>query len=174
MSQGTKLNKIAVIAIRNSDLNRRLFEDEMCSLLRDHGVQAAQGYTLMHEQPYSSGDTLLDQFRGSGFDGVLISNFIGVRSDVVTTPSTRIYVPETRYHRFGNYYSTVMMEVITPGTETVYEYVQIQTHLYRASDGGLIWGAQSETARTGDIQGRIEDYSRSVIKDLVKNGYIHR
>ncbi len=173
-SRGILLKKIAVVGLRKSDLNRRLFEDELCGLLRQHGAQAEPSYTLMPDQPIASGDTLLDLYRGKGFDGVIISTVVGVRSDVVTSPTTSVYVPETRYHRFGNYYTTVMTEQVTMGTETTYEYVQIQTHLYRASDGELIWAAQSETERTGNLQMGIDDYCKAVIYDLVKNKLIQR
>jgi hypothetical protein len=173
-SRGTLLKKIAVVGFRRSDLNRRLFEDRMCALLTDHGTQGEQSYTFMPEQPDTNADALLDQIRGKGFDGVLISHVIGMTSDVQTTPDTWRYVPERRYDRFGNYYRTVMLEEITPGTETVNEYIQIQTHLYRTSDGGLIWASQSETERIGNLQGRIEDYSRAVVSDLADNGFIRK
>ena len=61
-----------------------------------------------------------------------------------------------------------------PGDISVDEYIQIQTHLYRASDGILIWAAQSETARTGDLKMRIEDYSRAVVSNLAKNKLIQK
>jgi hypothetical protein len=168
------LKKIAVVGFRRSDLNRRLFEDELCALLKQHGTQAEQSYTFMPEQPDTNADALLEQLRGNGFDGVLVSHVIGVISDVQTTPTTVSYVPESRYSRFGNYYRTVMTEEITPGTETINEYIQIQTHLYRASDGGLIWAAQSETERIGDLQARIADYSGAVVRDLAENNLIRK
>jgi len=172
--RGTQFMKIAVVGFRRSDLNRRLFEDEMCTLLRAHGAQAEPSYTLMPDQPDTNADALLDQLRGKGFDGVLLSHVVGMTTDVQTTPGVVTYVPEMRYNRFGNYYRTVMTEEVTPGTETVNEYVQIQTHLYRASDGGLVWAAQSETDRTGDLQMRIEDYSKAVVNDLATNGLIQK
>ena len=168
-NRGVALKKIAVVGFRRSDLNRRLFEDEMCALLTQHGAQAEQSYNLMAEPPDTNADALLDQFKGKGFDGVLVSHVIGLKSDVQTTPATRQYVPERRYDRFGNFYRIVMTEETTPGTETVSEYIQIQTHLYRASDGGLIWAAQSETERTGSAQTRMEDYSKAVVSDLAGN-----
>jgi len=173
-SRGTHLSKIAVVALRKSELNRRLFEDEMCVMLRKHSVNAIQSYTFMPEQRFTNADTLLDQFRGRGFEGLLFSEVIGLRSDVQTIPRSRHYVPEARYDRFGNYYATVMRVEIIPEVETIYEYVQIQTHLYRANDGLLIWGAQSETERIGDLQMRIEDYATAIARDLAKNGFIHK
>ena len=173
-SRGRTLRKIAVVDFRRSDLNQRLFEDEMCTLLKEHGVQAEQSYTLLADPPDTNADALLDRFRGKGFDGVLVSHVTGVRSDVQTTPGVRSYVPERRYNRFGTYYTTVMTEETGPETKTVSEYVQIQTYLYRASDGVLIWAAQSETERTGDLQTRIEDYSKAVVGDLVENKLIQK
>ena len=67
-----------------------------------------------------------------------------------------------------------MTEEITPGVETVTEYIQIQTHLYRTSHGGLIWAAQSETERIGDLQARVDDYCRAVVGDLAKNKLIQK
>ena len=146
----------------------------MCVLLKEHGAQAEPSYAFMFEPPDTNADALLDQIRGRGFDGVLISNVIGISRDVQTSPGTRRYVPEMRYNQFGNYYRTVMTKEFTRGTETVYEYVQIQTHLYRASNGGLIWAAQSETERIGTLETRIEDYSRAVVGDLAKNKFIQK
>jgi hypothetical protein len=173
-SQGTMLKKLAVVGFRRTDLNRRLFEDEMCTLLKKHNVQAEPTYNLMTEPPDTNADGLLNQLRGNGFDGVLISHITGVNSEVRAAPGVRRYVPEPRYDRFGNYYRSVMVEEYTPGIETVYEYVQMQTHLYRASDGALIWAAQSETERTGSLQTRIADYSKAVVADLVSNEIIHK
>jgi len=172
--RGIVLTKIAVVAVQKSDLNRRLFEDEICSQLSEHNVQAQQSYNLMPKQHYTTADSLIDQCKGEGYDGVLISEVVSVRSSTQTAPSTRRYVPETRYHRFGNYYSTIMTVEVVPGVETVNEYVLIQTHLYRSSDGALMWGAQSETERIGDLQMRIEDYTRTVIDDLVQNKFIRK
>jgi hypothetical protein len=168
-SRGIKLNKIAVVGFRRSDLNRRLFEDEMCAQLKEHGAQAEPSYALITERPDTNADALLDQLRGKGFDGVLVSHVIGVDSNYQITPSTQSYVPERRYDQFGNFYRTVMTEVITPGAETVSEYTRILTHLYRASDGVLIWAAQSETERTGDLQMRTEDYCKAVVSGLAGN-----
>jgi hypothetical protein len=173
-SQGKTLKKIAVVGFRRSDLNRRLFEDEMSIQLRQHGTQAEPSYTFMSEQPDTNADALLEQLKGKGFDGVLISHVIGLTTEVLTTPDTRRYVPEARYNRFGNYYRTVMAEEIIPGTETVTDYNQIQTHLYRISDGNLIWAGQSETERTGDLQMRIQDYSKAVVGDLAKNDLLQK
>lgn len=57
-----------------------------------------------------------------------------------------------------------------PASISRFQVITLESNLYEASTGELIWSAQLETVMDGTIQKMIRDYIKVVTKDLVDQG----
>ena len=84
----------------------------------------------------------------------------------------RDYYPRPYYRHYRDYYDRRYEMVYEPATITRYKVITLESNLYDAETGNLIWSAQLETVMEGTMQSMIRDYIEVVTKDLVNQGVI--
>lgn len=59
-----------------------------------------------------------------------------------------------------------------PATISKFQVITIESNLYDAASGELIWSARLETVMEGTMQSMIRDFIKVVTKDLLNQGVI--
>ena len=163
--QGPALKKIVVIGISDEIAARRVFEDSFAKALRDSGIEAVPGYTLLPEKP----DRPVDQLRGAvtriQADGVLVARALRTERKIDYTPGHITVMPGIGYRGgFWNFYGSAIID-----EARIYSYrvVTVETNLWPvASDGNVLWSALSETTDPDNIQKASEELAKLVIEAL--------
>jgi hypothetical protein len=136
--------RIAAVGITTSDANRRLFEDNIVRQLRDRGVAAEPSYPLVPDGRVSL-NRLRPALQSANIDAILTTRVLGVDKDVIYIPGDRFFAPY--YSRYDPYYFYSVYHPFTydPGYLKTQVAVKLETNLYDAESGELIWSAQSKT-----------------------------
>jgi hypothetical protein len=97
-------------------------------------------------------------------DAVLVTHLVGVERGETYTPPR--YTPAPYYGGLYRYHSRVRGYVYEPGYYSQYELVKLESNLYDAGSGELVWSMQSETMSPDSEQKLIDAQIAAVVKRL--------
>ena len=149
--------KIMVIGVAKKAINKRIFEDEFVQQLKARGTNAVASYTVMPDEKQADNTAIAATMKEQGADVVLISRLASKKTVHTYVPGTVTY-PPAYYGTWRDYYGYGYQAVYTPGYVAEDEYALMETNLYDADSGKLIWSASSETEIRGSDQNRIKSY----------------
>jgi hypothetical protein len=143
--QPNSLKKLMVLGISQRPGIRQKFEDTFAAALNAQGVAAVASYTLL-------GDGVVDSIQTSstlqqgGFDGVFVTRVVDRKTvDTYYPPtSANVGAPSAYHSGWHGYYSSGYAQSSSPGYNVQDQVVNLETNLYRVSDGKLAWSALSE------------------------------
>jgi hypothetical protein len=177
-----KPEKILVLALLNETTRQRLVEDQLAGQLKESGIHAIAGYTVLPEGKPADREVLSGKVRELGADALLMTKLVDrktVREYVPGTP----YYPPTAYRDWYSYYGGFYPgyspgyapgypHAYTPGytTETLYNIAE--ANLYDAATGKIVWSAVTETEMRGNDEKAIKTYASKIVKSLRKQGLV--
>lgn len=140
---GPPATNFVVVGIARSDTTRRVFEDTFVSQLRAAGVQAQPAYTQI-EAGESGSVKLTDLVRASHADAVLTTRVQRVQQKVNVSPGSY-------YGGYGGFYGWYGSAWASSPTVTQYEVVTLETNVWDANSGKLVWAATTQRVASPDI-----------------------
>lgn len=189
-----KFNKILVIGISPVASLREPLEDKIKSQITR--VPAIASYELLPEvEDQVNPEKIAEVIAAHDIDGIITLRMIGMNDEVTYHPGG--YVP-TYYSSFSAYYSPgyalapyyggmggygmggygmggvgmpVSYEYVEP-SETRDVYTNIETNIYDATDGNLIWFGRTSTKNASQRQQTIEEVAAVVKAKLQSQGLI--
>lgn len=147
---GPPMKKVMIIGVAASDANRRIFEDTFRGELAREKVDAISSYTVLPSSQLTEED-IKSKVRELGVDGVLISRVVDQKTVETIYPPTTTYMGGSPYWPdyyggYYGYYSNAYSVYTSPGYVTTTDYVYVETNLYDARTGKLVWTGLSESA----------------------------
>ena len=164
---GGPMNKVMVIAVAASDGNRRIFEDRFRAELSKEKVEAVSSYTVLPPGQLEE-EAIKSKVIELGLDGVVISRVVDKKTVETIYPATT-YVGGSPYWPgyyggYYGYYSSAYSVYSSPGYVETTDYVYVETNLYSAETGKLVWTGLSETAME---PGRANELLEGVVNVLM-------
>jgi len=159
--EGEPVSNILVIAITGNEHNRRTYEKKFVARLKSVGVKAIASEESMPMPPdlKLKKETILnvvDQYQN---DAVIITQLIGKEKEDVHTRGGVARLGFFSYTR-------------DPGTSSTNTTVRLETNLYDAKTGKLIWSGQSKTMSKESTDKIINEVIKAVINNWQKNKLI--
>ena len=144
--QTNSIKKIMVLGVAQKPAVRRMFEDEFVAALSSLGATAVQSYTVLGDGQVDS-VTANAALHSGGFDGIFVTRMTDKQTVDTYYPPTSTYVaaPSAYYGGWSGYYSTGYAYQSSPGYTVQNTVVNVETNLYRLSDGKLAWSALSQS-----------------------------
>ena len=159
--KGPPVSNILVIAITGNEHNRRSYENKFVVRLKSVGVEAMASEKVIPMPPdlKLQKEAILNAVSQYGNDAVIITQLVGKKTRDIKTRDQ---------HNIGPffYYS------IYPGYSSESKSLQLETNLYDAKNGGLIWSGQSQTLSSDSMDRIINDVIKAVIDNWQKNKII--
>ena len=159
--KGKPVSDILVIAVTGNEHNRRSYEKKFVAHLKSAGVDAIASEEVipMPADLKLKTETILDAVNQYKNDAVIITQLIGKEDKDIHTrgPATRMGF--FRYSR-------------DPGYSSTSTTVRLETNLYDAKTGKLIWSGNSKTLSNDSTDHIINDVIKAVINDLKTNKLI--
>ena len=173
------VTRIYIVGVSRQETQRRIFEDEFGRQLQSHGIMTVSSYKDLDNVKDVGQEFIMDKVRANGADALLITRILNKRTEEVVHPG-RIYgynydpwyYPRPYYRNYRDYYERRYDMLYEPATVSRFKVITLESNLYDAATGELIWSAQLETVMEGSIEAMIRDFIEEVIKDLVKQGVI--
>jgi hypothetical protein len=167
--KGPQIKKVLIIGVADRDANRRIFEDKFKAELAKEKVDAISSYTVLPSGQLTE-DAINSKLGELGVDGIVVSRVVDKRTVDTIYPPTTTYVAgspywPSYYGGYYGYYSTSYSAYTSPGYTETTDYVYVETNLYSAKTGKLIWTGMSETAMD---PGRADQLIDGVISVLMR------
>lgn len=179
------VDKIYIVGISKHETHRRIFEDEFGQQLQQYGTQTYSSYKDLKDIQSAELDAIMDKVRAAGADALLMTRIMGKRTEEVVNPGRVTgynygpsfyggggYYPSPYYRNYRDYYDRRYELTYEPSTITRYQVITLESNLYDASSGELLWSAQLETVMEQTMEKMIKDFIEVVTGDLAKQGVI--
>ncbi len=180
---GGALKKLLVVGITRDATIRRTFEDIFSAQLKSRGVEAIPSYTLIPEDGQADEATLRAAVKKSGVDAVITTRVVGIDQRTATSPGYvqsygapvypypfAIGVPPPGVGFYGYYANT--WSYYQPPTTYTYEEATLETSLFDAASGKLVWVATSVTFETQATAKASSELAKIIIDQLTKDKLI--
>jgi hypothetical protein len=158
---GPPVSNILVIAITGNEHNRRSYENKFVTRLNSVGVEAVASEELIPMPPdlKLQKETILKAVGQYGNDAVIITQLVGKEKKDV-------------YARSGAGRRSFFTYQVDPGYSSTTTKIRLETNLYDAKNGELIWSGQSNTLSQESFDKIMNDVIRAVIDNWRKNKII--
>ncbi len=163
---GAPFRNVLVMGVSEETGNRRIFEDEFAAKLKSAGVIAIPSYKFIPQDGQADRATLDAAIAKAGAQGVLVTRLIKVDRRTQYSPGYVRAVPAVGYYRnFHGYYSSMWVHY-SPPQRYDYEIVVLETNLWRAEKGELVWSGMTENFAPSDVRRATREFSDVIIKAL--------
>ncbi len=168
---GAPLNNIMIIAVTEKTRNRRVFEDALVKQFGQSGVKATASYTAFPGVDKLSKKMIAEKSKTLNLDGIIITTITAIENEELYYPPATTYAtPHPYYYNIWTYYPQVYERHGLPKYTVKYENVKLESNLYQADSGKLLWSAQSELfdPKSRDLNTVSESLGWKFIKSLRK------
>ena len=165
--------KMMVISVNKSPLNRRIFEEEIVRRIKKQGGDAIASYTVLPDAKQEDEVMIAKKVAEQNADTVLITRMVSRKTVQVYVPGN-IYYPPYYFGSWRDYYGYGHHALYSPGYLTEDEYALIETNLYDAKTNNLIWAATSQTGVRGSEQSLIHSFIEEMIEKMVDQGLLSK
>ena len=175
--EGKKFNKILVIVLSSTQQGRTTAEEIIVKDFAKQDIKATNSITVF--PPDEDPDNLTDEeierrVLDGGYDGVLVTKLIDAKSREVMEGGTTYYQPVT--YQFHRSIRTGYMNMYEPEYYRQELTYVIESQLFdvekEATRESVVWSGQSEVTDPISFESASEEYSRTLVKTLIKSGKI--
>ncbi|HEY8920038.1 MAG TPA: hypothetical protein VIM87_26550 [Chitinophaga sp.] len=165
----SKLNKVLVVALLNSEANRRTTEDKLVAML---GNKAVPSYNILTKDVTKEDEaTIREKIKNDGFDGIVIMRLADVEKD-------REYVRDGAYpypfyyRRFWGYYWNAWNAYYNPGYYRTTKTYTVETNVYSLIRDKLIWSSTTKSVDPSNLDKLMDASAKVVFDEMKKQGFI--
>ena len=171
--KGGPMHKILVVAVSDTSLGRRTYEDRFAEALAEGGAEAVSSYNLLPSSDRLTRAELEGVVSRHGFDGVIVSRLLEVREETTVVPPSTQVVPSYGYgYGYYGYYGGGYDVVHSPGYTRTTEIVRLETKLWNAANSELAWGITSETFDPTSTDDAISSVTKKLVWKLSEDGLL--
>ncbi len=158
---GLPLSNFLVIAVTGNEHDRRAYENKFVARLQSAGVKAVASEEAMPMPPdlKLQKGTILDAVSQYGNDAVIITQLVGQEKREIRTRDQYSIGPFFYYSSY-------------PGYSNESKKLRLETNLYDAKTGELIWSGQSDTLSQESTDQIMNDVIKAVINSWQKDNII--
>jgi hypothetical protein len=164
---GGYLDQIMIVGKPRLDDTRIQYENYITKALEKRKIDIIPSYTVIPEMEDLTLENIVRAADAANIKTVLATKVVGVDEknvifqqsvswDYIPTPNGVVYRPYIEGPR-----------------EEKYTKVRLETGLFEIESGKLLWAATSDIMNPGSADEAIKDFSKAIIKQLIKDGYIH-
>jgi hypothetical protein len=159
-------DKVLVIASSPSVAFRHKAEDLMAEKIR--GATVIKSYTLLPDRESLEDKAKVDQIvRENGIDGIVMMRVVSDRTEVSYQPPSY----PSSYYAFGDYYGPdygLAPFYYDPGDVRTYKVYGVETNVYEAKEGKLVWSGLTKTTDPDDTSDLLKQTVDKVHEELRK------
>lgn len=166
--QQPPFQRILVVAVMDTDLNRRAYEQRFAERITRGTVTGIAGHTLMPDEVAADDETALrDAVTRAGADGVLLTRLIEIKEQERYVPPSVDYVPGFGYG-FGyyDYYGMAYQSVYRPGYTTIDTIVSLETTVFAVSTQKMVWAGGTRSFNPNSAQTVIDENADLIVASM--------
>ncbi len=165
--------KILVIGVARNETHQRIFENSLGANLEAEGVVTVAGHTLTSEKIEPTKEAIVALVQQAGAAAVLVTHVIGSEEMSSYFPAIGgTFITPGYYGGLYSYYPMVYNYVYMPAQNFSKEVVTLETGLYDAHTGKLLWVGRSEAVNPEMTKKFYTSLTKLFVKDLCKKELI--
>lgn len=161
-------HKILAAAILKSTTNRLVVEEEFALQLKQRGLDAVAGHTVLSGDEVATKEALAEALKANGFDSLLLVRLVDKRSQQTYVPGAAYPVGAT----WPGYYGAGYGMMHTPGYVVEDQFAIAEANLYDVDSEKLVWTAATETWLKSSERKLIREYVDRIITEMQKGGIV--
>jgi hypothetical protein len=189
-------DKLAIIALAESRVNRGSMENAMVKVFSEYGINAVSTMNIFPNPTEFEGQNVdreavekefKEKIEANGIDGIILIALLNVEEDEYYVEGSTQYVSggyggyPYRYpmhtnpyygYNYYNYYSNYAVQVSTPGYYVNTTSYYVETSLFDVVPEKLLWTAQTKTTDPVSIDKERETFSNLIISQMIAEGVI--
>ncbi|WP_432708943.1 hypothetical protein [Pedobacter sp.] len=171
--------KTVFIACLTSNIEvRTKLENALAQQAALRGIKAVESSNFFSPDFYKTKPTeqeLANLIKGTGAEAILTVSLIKKESETRYVPGSGVYAPYPYYGWYGGFYSYYNYwypMFYDPGYYVTDKIYFLESNLYDAATGKLLWSAQSQTVSPGSIDSFVKSYPKVLVDQLIKDGVL--
>jgi hypothetical protein len=168
--QGGYFDSFAIVGVSANTSAKRHYEDLFAETLRGKGVTAFTSYSLLSDSIEPSAESLEGPLKERNVDAVVTAHMVGTDVKTVSHPPRWEAVP-SYYGSYGRYYG-YYRQVYRPGYTSQHQYSTLETNLYNAKTGELLWTMRTESVDPSSTKSLIQELVNLSVDKLKANGFL--
>lgn len=160
--------KIMIVGVARRELMRRIFENTFTAQLKTHGVEGVPSGMFSPGAGQLDRDALATKVAELGCDGVLVTRLIDARHQTTYYPPTGYAVPVAYHGGYYAYYHGAYALAYSPGYAVESTTASLETNLYDARTGKLVWTGLTDTVVGDDPAAQADELIRLLVKKLAE------
>lgn len=179
-----KYEKLAIVALANSDPNRLVLEEALVKEFTKKGINAVSTFNIFplagRPDVLASMDVdeeaiethIRETIKRNQIDALMIISLLNtLQTERYVSTSTNSggyyfpHYPAYGYHYY-DYYSYIYGTTRTSGYYTVQTTYFVETNLYDIESGQLIWTGQTKTDNINSIESEAYSFARIIVRDI--------
>jgi len=171
------LHGVLVVAVTRQDAARVEFEDTFTRALQRRGVDAIASHTLLPRQELSA-EEILAVAEQAKLDTILVTRYVGEKTDEVYHPGTVYYAVTPAYDpgyygNFGGFYGRATEVAYQQPVWTANVSHAMISDLYVVKTQDRLWQAVSETIESSGGSQVMDDTVDALIGNLKEKGLLN-
>lgn len=162
------LKKVMIVGVAQREVVRKMFESSFATQLKAHGVEGVPSGTFSPGTELLGQDAMASKLAELGCDGVLITRLIDRKTQTTVYPPTSYAVPVAYYGGYYSFYRGAYAVTYSPGYVEETTIVSLETNLYDARTGKLLWSGLSDTSLYGDPGAQIDEFTGILVGKMAK------
>lgn len=176
-----KYQKVFLLVMTDNNATKQAVENAQAEAAKKEGVATVKSSEVFPPN-FLKGkpgkDAVVEKIRETGCDAIFTSALVDSKSETRYVPgTTTYYAPYPRYGyygTFGGYYGYYSPYMYDPGYYVNDKTYFIESNLYDAETGELVWSVQSEIYNPGNLNSASREYAALLIDRLKKDGGLNR
>ena len=170
---GPVKGRVLVVGVAPNATHRRIFEDSLVANLKGEGVDAVAGYNYDEDGVEPTKSAIQRVVKQSASSAVMVTHVIGDEERDSYFPAIgATFVDPGYFDGLHSYYPMVHRYVYMPAQDISTEIVTLETGLYDAGSGQLIWIGRTEAVNPEMTKKYYTSLTKLFIRDLRKNKLI--
>ena len=169
------LHGVMIIAVANEKSARTEFEDAFVHALTRRDVHAVASHTLLSQEKPTA-EEVIAAAEKAGLDTVLVTRYVGEKTDEVFHPGAVYYVVtpayDPGYNTFGGYYGRATEVAYQEPVWTANVSHTLISDLYVAKTRKRLWQATSDTIEASGRSQIMDDSIDALIGNLEDQGLL--
>lgn len=169
---GMVQGRVLVVGVARNDTHRRIFEDSLVANLKAVGVDAVSSYRYDDDGVEPNEAAIRAVMEQAKTDFVLVTHMVGFTEQSQYFPAIGATIVDPGYGGLYSYYPMVFNYVYMPAQTFDTQTVTLETGLYDAAEGKLIWIGRSNAVNPEMTRKYYTGLTEIFVRNLQKNNLI--
>ncbi|GEM_PF-2928387 len=163
--------QLIVVGVANQAKVKDVYEGNFIQAFKAAGLEARPSSALRLKSKRDKNKGMQKALLRAGADGLLVTHLVAEATKSTTPPPLRTDTVPANYQQLLSYYQQIQRDMIRPGYYTNCQELRLETNLYDAKTGALIWSGRSQPLDP-DSEQTISQVMNQMIAQLRADGVL--